>query len=483
MFTATNSNSASVAACDARKADVDRCVSSDKVQDGPTPNGAHKVQEFTADGEARADSPVSATSCPGRGLGNGASSDSVIEYFKHRKCLHYAAKHGIEWEVVLQQNLERFGPQLKDGDTVAVKMDNCKLSCNETGKTSEETATGRSETGRSDQLNYEFNLCKSERLASGFAKEVAVLNRIWKVWVESRKGRAKHDGLSTNEPGRAKTAKTGSFRHHPITAPTAQPFSETVLTAPSGDKTYPFLYMLPMEKLKKPKFYNDLDKTELMRSMRELLRQLRFLHTEVGLVHGDIKLENIMLREVVGELNSGEMKSRNAGEPSIDYPVLVDFNTARNLNTKGQPSGTVFYFEPSFCKASLDRTKLHGAEYAVTYSRATDLFALGISFLQMIVKSELDQHGGTREIYWKYRKESCDPRDLEGLVDVVSGVWNKKVEKVNLYQLERIENEGIIEMTVGFRIVKAIYAMLNPPIATRGAEELESLLTKYLEPH
>lgn len=105
-----------------------------------------------------------------------------------------------------------------------------------------------------------------------------------------------------------------------------------------------------------------MSETQIKRIMRDIFTGLSYLH-EIGIVHRDVKLDNIMM-------------SLPTLETSIDYaiPKIIDFGLATVLmpkETRTEGFGTIAYCSPEILQRK-------------PYTYATDIWSMGVVFYVLL---------------------------------------------------------------------------------------------------
>ena len=173
---------------------------------------------------------------------------------------------------------------------------------------------------------------------------------------------------------------------------------------------------------------------------------LSYLHKN-GLVHGDIKPQNILIERREGE---GEGEEGKEGE---ERAVLCDFGNARFLGheTRGSP-GTLIYTAPEM---------LSGREHLKIYRESMDVYSLGMVLWEIIhrkvpyTEDEREEgvgRGGTVvDMICSGWREKVSDAVPEGMREVIEGCWGEEEGRMGL---EEVEEQLKVMMKVGERVKK-----------------------------
>lgn len=142
----------------------------------------------------------------------------------------------------------------------------------------------------------------------------------------------------------------------------------------------------------------------------KLLNILKYVH-EYGIIHGDIKLENILILN-----NKKEQKSLN--------PVLIDFGSSCSIYDKScmTTAGTTIYWPPEVAYYYIHNNEYQGL------NEQTDVWSLGICFYELIYGDFI-------------------PRQLEKTKDISKYIINNK-KKFQFNTSNKILNNLLNHMVV-----------------------------------
>ena len=145
----------------------------------------------------------------------------------------------------------------------------------------------------------------------------------------------------------------------------------------------------------------------------DMLKAMHYCHRVVGVVHKDIKPDNI----VIG--HSREAILIDFGLAALYDPNASDEEKNKNLKIK---AGTYKYFAPELLKVSDDESQ---KEY--TFGPATDIFALGLTFYQLTTGRypfegatsfyDLSNLILTKEIDFSFIKDVSARECIKGMLD------------------------------------------------------------------
>lgn len=121
---------------------------------------------------------------------------------------------------------------------------------------------------------------------------------------------------------------------------------------------------------------NDKDKTNFIRIIcLEILRALKLLHNN-GIVHRDLKLENIFIDYQKGKIKINHIKLLDFGfscldKDLIDDPELKDYHQ----NCTKLPGGTTYYLSPQMADRMLNKKN---TAYSFETMKQSDIWSFGV---------------------------------------------------------------------------------------------------------
>lgn len=125
-----------------------------------------------------------------------------------------------------------------------------------------------------------------------------------------------------------------------------------------------------------------------------LLKVLSYIH-EKGIIHGDIKTENIL---IVMKSVSQEFNDTISTDLSLNFkPILIDFGLSCNIKDKNcmKISGTPLYMAPETARAVVNSQKSSSLIVDQGMNNLTDIWALGLTFYVSMYNKDIWPNVGT----------------------------------------------------------------------------------------
>jgi serine/threonine protein kinase len=182
-------------------------------------------------------------------------------------------------------------------------------------------------------------------------------------------------------------------------------------------------------------YFNDID--NVFSFFRKLVEGLETIH-ERGLVHADMKLENV----VVDDENN---------------PVIIDFDNSQPINTKGDPRGTIDYMSPEMVR----EFELRGSP---EFHTEMDYYAIGV-MLYGVVKKRLPTNCRFIEYYeLMTAKIAFKAQDLKYFFDLAFGLIQPLSNRINYDKVSYILEQTALnpnEDEVGKKVVYTLSDYAN----------------------
>jgi eukaryotic-like serine/threonine-protein kinase len=191
---------------------------------------------------------------------------------------------------------------------------------------------------------------------------------------------------------------------------------------------------------------------EVVELCRQILRGLAAAHA-VGVLHRDLKSENVMLRATAGSATAGSATAGSAtsGSASAPHAVIMDFGLARLLGDQAhllteryELVGSAAYMAPE------------QLEDGAALSEATDVFAFGVVLFEMLTgRLPFD---GKSAVAIAMRRLTHKPPAPSSLVPGLSSAWDALV-------LRCLEREVDRRFASTEEVSAAIEAIAHVPVS------------------